>query len=140
MKKTKCAVLLIASFFASTSFAESKECEKNFTNTGSFFKGHTYKTTAFVAGVSQGDAVKKAAQDIVSDGWQITNSDQSLGVISAAQGVSFGQGKVAPLNIAIIEKGDGVSVSISYATSGGVKSPVKAIVAQFCKTVDAIGG
>lgn len=142
MKNFKLSVLAIAVLCASP-FAladkDSRECAANLTSTGSFFKGKTFKTTATVSGVNQADAMKKTAQSIVADGWQVTSSDSNLGIISAAQTVSYGAGKTAPLNITIADKEGGVNVSITYSISGGVTSPQDAIQAQFCKIVDAIG-
>ncbi len=119
---------------------DSRECARNFTYDGSFLSGRTYKTNAFVANVTQDEAMKRAARKIVSDGWQVTNTDANLGIISASQTVSYGQGKTVPLNVSIAPSQGGVKVNISYATSGGVTSPLDAITRQFCDIIEAIEG
>jgi hypothetical protein len=141
MKKIKFALLTISVLCTASAFADkdTRECAANLTSTGSFFKGKTFKTTATVPGIKQADAMKKAAQNIVVDGWQVTSTDSNLGIISAGQTVSYGAGKTAPLNIVIADKDGGVSVSITYSISGGVTSPQEAVQNQFCKIVEAIG-
>lgn len=119
---------------------DSRECARNFTYDGSFLSGRTYKTNAFVANVSQDEAMKRAARHISNDGWNITNTDTNLGIISAAQTVSYGQGKTVPLNVSIAPVQGGVKVNISYSTSGGVTSPVDAVSRSFCEIIEAIDG
>jgi hypothetical protein len=61
-----------------------------------------------------------------------------MGVISAAQDVSYGKGKTAPLNVVLEEDESKVKVSISYSLSGGVSSPKKAVIKSFCNTIAAV--
>jgi hypothetical protein len=147
MKKITLAVM-VAAFLggcASTGTQSMKtndprECAQNLTFNGSFLAGRTYKSHAFIKGVSKNTAMQRAARYTMNDGWSITNTDQSLGIISASQTVSFGQGKTAPLNIGIEAKNNGVNVSMSYSTSGGVTSPLESIRNHFCSTMEAIAG
>lgn len=120
--------------------ADPRECAQNFEVAGSFLSGKTFKTSAVVSGVNQKDAMKRAAQFISSDGWTLNNVNESLGIISASQTVSYGEGKTAPLNIAINESSGGVEVGLTYSTSGGVSSPANAVKEHFCKTVGAVAG
>ena len=117
--------------------SDSRECARNFSYDGSFLAGRAYKTTAFVKNTKQADAMKRVARYIVQDGWQISNTDQSLGIISASQTVSYGQGKTAPLNISFEQKKGDLQIGLSYSTSGGVTSPVDAVQKFFCSVVEA---
>ncbi len=119
---------------------DTRECAKNLTYNGSFLAGRTYKSHVFIKGVSKNMAMQRAARYISSDGWSITNTDKDLGIISASQTVSFGKGKTVPLNISFEAKNKGVNVSMTYATSGGVISPLDAIKNKFCSTMEAITG
>ena len=137
MNKSK--VLLVACGFLSLHvFAADEQCRTNFTKEGSFFSGTTFKTWAEVEGVEPADAFKKVYLQTVKDGWKITSSDKEIGIISAAQDVSYGNGKSAPLNI-IVEKSstNGSKIFITYSLSGGVKSPEKAVIESFCKTISS---
>ena len=119
---------------------DTRQCAQNLTYSGSFLMGRTYKSHVFIKGVSKNTAMQRAARYISSDGWSITNTDKDLGIISASQTVSFGQGKTVPLNITIESKNSGVNVSMSYATSGGLITPLGAIQTKFCDTMAAIAG
>lgn len=74
----------------------------------------------------------------VNDSWAITNTDKDLGIISASQMVSFGEGKTVPLNIGFEPKGASVNVSMTYSTSGGVTAPLESIQKYFCSTVEKV--
>jgi hypothetical protein len=119
---------------------DSRECARNFTYDGSFLSGRTFKTNVFVQNVKQDQAMQRAARYIIADGWQVNNTDSKLGIISASQTVSYGNGKTAPLNVGIEQAKGGVKVNIAYSISGGVTSPVDAVQNFFCSTVQAIEG
>lgn len=133
-KSVLTAALLLVS---STVYAD--QCKDNFSVEGSFFKGKTYTTEATISGVNVSRAYKKIYQLTVKEGWKILNADKEMGIISAAQDVSYGQGKTAPLNI-VIEDLDkqSVQVSMTYTTSGGVTSPTDAVQDYFCKTIAVV--
>lgn len=119
---------------------DTRACAQNFTYSGSFLAGRKYKTNVSVKNVSKNTAMERATRHILNDGWTITSTDKKLGFISASQTVSHGNGKTVPLNIGIESKKRDVNVSITYATSGGVLSPLEAIVSHFCSTIEAIEG
>ncbi len=132
MKKNILAVLVIVFLGGCASSGtqtlktnDLRECAQNFTYDGSFLAGRTYKSHVFIKGVSKNTAMQRAARYTANDGWSITNTDQNLGIISASQTVSFGKGKTVPLNIGIESKKEGVKVSMTYSTSGGVTSPLE---------------
>jgi hypothetical protein len=120
--------------------SDTRECAKNFTYNGSFLAGRKYQTHGFVKNVSQKEAMKRAALYTLNHGWQIISTNEELGFISASRTVSYGQGKTVPLNITIEPINNGVKVSMTYATSGGVTSPLELITEHFCSTIEAIGG
>lgn len=135
MTKLKVALLFVGLFSAQL-FASEQQCKTNFTVEGSFFKGKTYKTWAIVSNVPTSVAYKNIYLKTVKDGWNITSSDKDMGIISAAQSVSYGNGKTAPLNIIVEQENESDSkVSITYSTSGGVSSPEDAVLKSFCETV-----
>lgn len=131
--------VLTAALLLVSSTVYGEQCKDNFSVEGSFFKGKTYTTEATISGVNVNRAYKKIYQLTVKEGWKILNADKEMGIISAAQDVSYGQGKTAPLNI-VIEDLDkqSVQVSMTYTTSGGVTSPTDAVQDYFCKTIAAV--
>lgn len=120
------------------SLADSSQCEGNFTVDGGFFSGKTYKTWADFPNVKPNSAFKKVYAQTVKDGWKISQADKDMGVISASQTVSYGNGKTAPLNIVVEKNGIGSKVSITYSTSGGVSSPEDAVKKDFCATLSSV--
>lgn len=131
--------MLLGMFFLSTAaLADSSQCGGNFTVEGSFFSGKTYKTWADFPGTKPDDAFKKVYAYTVKDGWKVSQADKELGVISASQDVSYGNGKTAPLNLVIEPIANGTKVSMTYSTSGGVTSPDDAVKKHFCVTLAEI--
>lgn len=120
--------------------ADTRACAQNFTFDGSFWTGRTFKTHATVKGVSQATGMQRAARNLATSGWNINNTDKELGIINASQTVSFGEGKTTPLNVAFEPQGSAVRVSVTYALSGGVTSPVEAVRSEFCKIISAVEG
>jgi hypothetical protein len=130
--------MLCAAFALVSAGASAAEpCMDNFKAEGNFLTGKTYKTSAVVSGVRQGDAFSRALAFTVANGFTVTSSDRDAGVISAAQTVSYGKGKTVPLSVIMQPDAGNLKISMSYATSGGVMSPEDAIKRHFCMTIAA---
>ncbi len=141
MKKSTFAFIATSIFglcASSGAIADDRECATNFTVDGSLMSGRTYKTFAFVPGVTKANALAAAGRDLATDGWQINSTNESMGVISASQGVTASSGKTVPLNVLVDEVTGGVKVSMTYRTSGGLSSPTDAVIKQFCTTIGAV--
>jgi len=118
----------------------SDPCLDNFSANGNFLVGKTYKTWAVVPGIRQQDAFQRAYAFTAENGFTIMSASKEEGVISAAQSVSYGQGKTVPLTLTFKNEGDGIRIDLSYATSGGMMSPEDAIKNHFCQTIMAASG
>jgi hypothetical protein len=119
---------------------DARECAKNFSYNGSFLAGRTFKTNLAIMGVSKDEGVERAAKWLAKDGWSITSANKDLGIVTASQTVSYGEGKTAPLNVAIDSISGGVDVAISFSISGGTTAPVNAVKDSFCNILSAIAG
>ena len=119
---------------------DNRECAQNFTFDGSFWAGRTFKSHATAQGVSQATGMQRAARYLTSNGWSITNTDKDLGIISASQTVSYGQGKTVPFNVVMEAQGNALRVSTTYVLSGGVTSPAEAVRDEFCNVIGAVAG
>jgi hypothetical protein len=118
--------------------AQAAPCDDNFSQSGSFFQGNTYKSFADVHGVSPSSAFDGALADISKEpSWKILSSNKSAGDIQAVNADSYAKGKSIPFNVRIDALASGAKISVSYATPAGVISPEGAIKAQFCKTIAA---
>lgn len=117
---------------------ETRECMKNFTEEGSFFKGKTYKTWQEYKDVQYDSAFRKVAQAVAENNWGTVNANKDLGIITAGQAVTMGEGSVAPLNVIVKEKSGGlVRVEANFGTAGGQKAATKTVRTELCKLVEA---
>jgi hypothetical protein len=85
-------------------------------------------------------AFKRAYASLVKKGYQITHADKDVGMISAAQQVSFSQGgKTAPLNI-LIEAATraGSKITYSFSTAGGLSASEDTVRDEFCKITNEV--
>lgn len=117
---------------------ETRECMKNFTEEGSFFKGKTYKTWQEFKDVQYDSVFRKVAQAVAENNWGSVNANKDLGVITAGQAVTMGQGSVAPLNVIVKEMSGGiVRIEANFGTAGGQKAATKTVRTELCKLVEA---
>lgn len=117
---------------------DSRACMVNFTEDGSFFKGKTYKTWQDYKGVGYDNVFRRVAQAVAENNWGTVNANKDLGIITAGQAVTMGQGSVAPLNVIIKEKGGGlIHVEANFGTGGGQKAATKTVRTELCKLVEA---
>ncbi|PRC91948.1 hypothetical protein [Solimicrobium silvestre] len=135
LSKLGCLLFLIGMVNGTQVLAAS--CEDNFSSSGSFFTGSTFKTWAELPNSKFESAYKGAYMYTVKDGWKILQSNKEMGVISAAQAASYAKGKVIPLNIAVEKLGAGTKISLVYTTPAGAVSPEAAVKTHFCKTIEA---
>ncbi len=141
MRHHSLSLLTMAALAMGTGLARADEaCLQNFSAEGSLFSGKTYKTSATFAAVAPQDAFSRAYAFTVQHGFTVVSSDKSMGIISAAQSVSYGKGKTVPLNIVVAAEQGGSKVAMMYATGAGVMSPEDAIKKHFCLTLAAVAG
>lgn len=114
-----------------------RDCGRNYTREGSFFGGYQYKDWIEISGLAKDQVFDRLFQAISVGGYQIVNSNKDAGVISANQGVSFGEGKTAPINITARDTANGVRIDAVLSTSGGVVASQSGAVKEFCRIFDA---
>ena len=88
----------------------SDPCVDNFSAVGNFFAGKTYKTWAVIPGIRQQDAYQRAYTFTAEHGFTILSASKEAGVISAAQSVSYGNGKTVPLTLTFKDEAGGVRI------------------------------
>lgn len=135
LTSTKFTLITIGFMFST---AHAAPCEENFSNSGNFLQGSTYKSFTDAPGISQGSAFDGAFADISSEpSWKILSSNRSSGDIQAVNADLYAKGKSVPFNVRIEALGNGSKVSVSYSTPAGMFSSDGPIKAQFCKTLAA---
>lgn len=118
---------------------DNRSCAKNFTVTGSFFSGKKFRSYQDVEGISEQDAFKIVSQYIASNGWNITNTDSSLGVITATQRVVSGEGNTVPLNVVVKrQNANVVRVECIFSISGGLITSADGQMENFCEILASL--
>ena len=120
---------------AKTATPDGRACAKNFTYDRGLLTETVYRTHEVLGGIEKDEALKNTTNYIMLEGWKITNSDQELGILSAAQNVSFSDRKTAPLNISFTPNEEGLNVSVSFAISAGIHSPADEVRKTFCEMI-----
>jgi len=116
-----------------TEKVDNRVCAKHFVKSGSFFSGYQYKSYGDFNKTSEKAAYKAVFQHLASKGWNITNSDNTAGIITATQDVISGHGKTVPLNVMVRNNGKRVvRVETNFSTSGGVVASSDAVLETFC--------
>jgi hypothetical protein len=117
---------------------KAKACVANFTEDGSFFKGKTYKTWQDYKGLQYDGVFRRVAQAVAENNWGTVNTNKDVGIITAGQAVTMGQGSVAPLNVIVKEKSGGlIHVEANFSTAGGQKAATDTVRTELCKLVEA---
>jgi len=122
----KWAVLAVATMvvvgFAAPASADD-ECKANFTETGSFLAGHTFKTHAVVP-VSKDVVYKRVYAFPVEESWRILQANEDVGVISASTDIRGSNNGTAPMGIVLSDENGGqTKVSITFNIGIGKIAP-----------------
>jgi hypothetical protein len=118
--------------------ADNRPCVANFSVEGSFWTGKVYKSFQEIPNALQPEAFERVAASVASSGWQVTNASKDLGIISASQTVSYGEGKTAPLNVVVKRRSSGgVRVEVVFQTSGGEVASSDDVQKEFCAILEA---
>jgi hypothetical protein len=117
--------------------ALARDCATNFTTEGSFFSGKSFKTWQEHSGVSYDNAFRRVAQAVTSAGFGGVSPNKDLGIISAGQAVTMGQGSVAPLNVVVKSQNKRVRVEAHFRIAGGQMASEETALTQLCNLVEA---
>lgn len=117
-----------------TKAVDGRPCVSNYSIAGGFWTGKQFKTFEDFPTVTKATAIDKLVASIASSGYQITNSNKELGIISASQTVSYGEGKTVPLNAVVSSNTSGdIRVEIVLSLSGGLATSADSVQEKFCK-------
>lgn len=118
---------------------DNRACASNFYTEGGFWTGTQYKTYEIFPKTSKTIAFDSLLSSIASGGYQVTSSNKDIGMISANQTVSYGQGKTAPINVVIKDnQSGGVRIDLVFSVSGGVAAPTDSVKNEFCKFLSSV--
>ena len=129
-RHVSCAIALS---LACSIAAAGESCEDNFSVSGNFVTGKTYRTTAIISNAQARDAFDGAMSFTAGNGFTVQSSDKNAGTISAVQTAN----KRVPLGILISPDRANTKIAFSYFIPTAVHSPDDAIKKHFCNTVVA---
>jgi len=117
---------------------EGKPCVAHFTEEGSFFKGKTYRTWQEFPGADKAAVFQNVAQAVATNNWGAVTANRDLGIITAGQAVTMGEGSVAPLNVVVKQKGSGpVRVEANFGTGSMQRAATETVRTELCKLLEA---
>jgi hypothetical protein len=138
LKRRYASFVALAFFYLGASARiYAAECDNNFTSSGNFLTGKTYKSFAELPRVTVDDAYKGAYQFVVKEGWAIQVADEKARSISALNSAAAKTGKSIPLNVSIEPAVNATRIAITYFTPTGTISPEDAVKDQFCQIIAA---
>ncbi|MEA3177543.1 MAG: hypothetical protein QOI59_1066 [Gammaproteobacteria bacterium] len=108
------------------------DCQTHFTTEGNFLTGRKYSTWVLLPGTAKAVAYTRVYSSIAKDGWSIVNADKDAGIISAAQGVSYGRGSQAPMTIVVEDDEKGSRVSVTFRTGGAQTAREETVRTKLC--------
>jgi hypothetical protein len=92
-----------------------------------------------VPALEKNAAFDKLVATIASSGLQVVSSNKDLGIISASQTVSYGEGKTVPLNVVVKDiKPRGVRVEVVFSLSGGLVTSADTVQEKFCNLLASV--
>lgn len=123
--------------------AHAQQCVDNFSKEGGFFRGATYQTHVNVVGAEATPVFEAIYRNMLAEGWQVTQSDATIGVISASAqnlpGFSLGSNHPVAVNALVQPGDDGVRVSLTLSYPGGAAAPQDGIRERFCRLFNGVG-
>lgn len=138
MKKLFLVVTLFLYGCSTTNLNDPRVCAQSFTNQGSIITGELYKTHDVVYYATKKDIFMKASKYLAMNGFHVNNLDGELGLISAQQIVTFGDGKTAPLHVSVDQVGNDVHISASFYTAPGLYAATSDVKEEFCKLISSV--
>jgi hypothetical protein len=131
------AVLLGAVTLQGCATHTGKQCEDNFTTSGSFLTGKSFTTTSELPTTPPATAFTNAYKTLLRESFHVESADPKRGVISAYQNVNLSN-KTAPLNVIIEPAGTGSRVTFVFAAAAGLYTPESGARDEFCKMTGEI--
>jgi hypothetical protein len=127
-------ILLLIVLSTSCSFAFADDCGGQFSNSGAFLLGKTFKLKVEIAN-APAPAFNGAYRAVVKEGWKVEHADREIGVINAVHGESALKGKRMPLSVTIEPVANGSELTLLFSTPPGLGSAESDVRDGFCRIV-----
>ena len=114
------------------------DCEQNFTSSGNFLSGKTFKTYAGLPNVAPDSAFQAIYRSMVNDGNNIQHVDKSARVL-IAQDRNASANRPMPFTVGVEDTNPGSRVALSFSIPGGALATEGAVKGAFCELIEAAG-
>ncbi|HEX4953659.1 MAG TPA: hypothetical protein VF017_09740 [Thermoanaerobaculia bacterium] len=127
--------LIVANLLLAAGSAQAQRaCQDNFTETGDWSSGKSFKTFVETKDTTSEKAFLAVARTIASEGFLGLTSNKEIGIVSAYQ---EDNGKKSPITAVVSEEGAGVvRVEATITLARGLRSPSAAMRDYLCKIVE----
>lgn len=109
-----------------------RSCVKNFTTAGTFLTGQTFSSFEEHEGKKTTVVYGQVIRSLTSRGYQITNSDKNMGLVSATNPVIFGEGTTATMNVMVTNVNNRVRVETTFSIPGFTTTSTSEVRDEFC--------
>lgn len=96
------AALLSLLLISADALANEQQCRANFKQTGSFLMGRTFSSWEEFPAETQQALFKRIYADVAKSGLKIIHVDKEMGILSAEQATTGGDGSAATLDFMLI--------------------------------------
>ncbi|WP_459733584.1 hypothetical protein [Pseudomonas sp. MHK4] len=131
------AILLGAIALQGCATHTGKQCEDNFTTSGSFLTGKSFTTTSELPTTTPSVAFTNAYKMLLRESFHVESADPKRGVISAYQNVNLSS-KTAPLNVIVEPVGEGSKITFVFAAAAGLYTPESGARDKFCEMIGQV--
>lgn len=131
------AVLLGSAALQGCATHTGKQCEDNFTTSGSFLTGKSFTTSSELPSTPPATAFSNAYKMLLRESFHVESADPKRGLISAYQNVNLSS-KTAPLNVIIEPAGAGSRITFVFAAAVGLYTPESGARDKFCEMTGEI--
>ena len=111
---------------------DTRACAMNFAVTGSFLAGQTFTSFEERAGANKGVVFERVVRSLTTQGFNVTNANKDLGIISALNPIIMGKGSRATLNVAVSDSQNRVRVDTTFAIPGLTSTSTSEVRDEFC--------
>jgi len=115
-----------------TATNDTRPCATNFAVKGSFVAGQTFTSFEERPGANKIVVYERVVRSLTTKGYNVTNTNKDLGIVSALNPIIMGKGARATLNVAVSDSQNRVRVDTTFVIPGLTSTSSPAVRDEFC--------
>jgi hypothetical protein len=115
-----------------TATNDSRACAANFAVRGSFVAGQTFTSLEERPGANKTVVYERVVRSLTIKGYNVTNTNKDLGIISALNPIVMGKGARATLNVAGSDAQNRIRVDTTFVIPGLTSPSTSGVREEFC--------